>query len=56
MVKLICHASSYPKINKGDAIAQGCLINTPRCYFMEVDELSETERGVSGFGSTDKEF
>lgn len=54
MVKLICYASSYPKIKAGDAVAQGCLINTPKVYFMEVDELSITERNESGFGSTTK--
>lgn len=54
MVKLICHATSYPQIKAGDAIAQGCLMNTPKVYFMEVDELSETERGLKGFGSSDK--
>ncbi len=54
MIKLICYASSYPKIKAGDAVAQGCLVNTPKVYFMEVDELSDTERGLKGFGSTTK--
>lgn len=55
IVKLVCHATSYPQIKAGDAVVQGCLINTPKVYFMEVDELSDTERGLKGFGSTDKE-
>lgn len=54
MVKLICYASNYPRIKAGEAVAQGCIVNTPRTYFMEVDELSITERNESGFGSTDK--
>ena len=53
MVKLICFSCIPPKISSGQAVAQCVLLNTPRCYFMEVDELSHTERGVNGFGSTD---
>ena len=55
MVKLICFESTPPQIKRGTAVAQCVLLNTPRCYFMEVDELSDTERGINGFGSTDKE-
>ena len=54
MVKLVCHATSYPQIKAGDAVAQGCLINTTKVYFMEVDELSDTVRGEKGIGSTTK--
>lgn len=54
MVKLVCHATSYPHIKAGDAVAQGCIVNTPRTYFMEVEELSETVRGEKGIGSTTK--
>lgn len=54
MIKLICHATSYPQIKAGDAVAQGCIINTPKTYFMEVDELSESESNHIGFGSTTK--
>ena len=54
MVKLICFDAEPPRITKGQAVAQCVLLNTPRCYFMEVEELSETECGVNGFGSTDK--
>lgn len=53
MVKLICFSWIPPKISSGQAVAQCVLLNTPRCYFMEVDELSDTERGEKGFGSTD---
>jgi dUTP pyrophosphatase len=54
-VKLISHSGGHPDIKKGDAVAQGCIINTPRTYFMEVDDLSFTERGEKGFGSSDKD-
>ena len=54
LVKLICHNPIYPNITAGTAIAQCILIETPRCYFMEVDELTKTKRGANGFGSTDK--
>lgn len=53
-VKLICFDVMPPKITAGQAIAQCVLLNTPRCYFMVSDELSVTERGDKGFGSTDK--
>ena len=54
MVKLICFNSKPPEIKAGQAVAQCALINTPRCYFMVSDELSKTERGEKGFGSSDK--
>lgn len=54
MVKLICFDAKPPTIKAGQAIAQCVLLNTPRCYFMVSEELSETERGLKGFGSTDK--
>jgi len=54
MVKLICFDTYPPEIKAGQAVAQCVLMSTPRCYFMESDELSDTERGEKGFGSTDK--
>lgn len=39
-------------IRKGDRIAQGILAPVARAEFEEVDKLSESERGVSGYGST----
>jgi dUTP pyrophosphatase len=39
-------------IRKGDKIAQGVLAEVPRANFVVVDELDETTRGESGFGST----
>ena len=39
-------------IKKGDRIAQGFILPVAQVDFIEVDELSETERGTGGFGST----
>ena len=43
-------------VNKGDRIAQILFIQIPRYNLTDVDksELSETERGTGGFGSTGK--
>lgn len=38
----------------GDRIAQIIIIPYPQIEFKEVDELSESERGEGGFGSTGK--
>ena len=40
--------------NIGDRIAQIVILPYPEVSFVEVDELSETERGIGGFGSTNK--
>ncbi len=40
------------KYNVGDRIAQIMIIPYPQVSFIEVDELSTTERGSGGFGST----
>lgn len=39
-------------INKGDRIAQIRLVKEESTEFIEVKELTETERGEGGFGST----
>ncbi len=39
-------------IRKGDRIAQGVIAPVAVANFVEVDELSDTTRGESGFGST----
>ena len=36
----------------GDRIAQGCILPVPHVTFQGVDDLSETDRGQGGFGST----
>ena len=38
----------------GDRIAQLVILPYPKMSFVEVDDLSETERGTGGFGSTNK--
>ncbi|PEF71697.1 MULTISPECIES: dUTP diphosphatase [Bacillus cereus group] len=40
------------KIHKGDRIAQGVLTVVGHTTFEEVEELSESERGEGGYGST----
>lgn len=42
------------KIEKGDRIAQGILLQVPQAEIVQVQELSETKRGEGGFGSTGK--
>ena len=39
-------------LNKGDRIAQLVLSKVPSIEFEEITELSETDRGGNGFGST----
>lgn len=46
-------ATSYtPPYKEGDRIAQFIIIPYPEINLIEVDELSETERGTGGHGST----
>jgi len=40
------------KISKGDRIAQGVIAPVVTAHFEEVDELSDSERGTNGYGST----
>lgn len=46
-------AESY-MVKKGDKIAQLVLAPVTTCHPVEVQEVSETERGTGGFGSTGK--
>ncbi|HDR5106255.1 TPA: deoxyuridine 5'-triphosphate nucleotidohydrolase, partial [Bacillus anthracis] len=39
-------------IEKGTRIAQGVIVPVITAHFEEVDELSDSERGSGGFGST----
>lgn len=39
-------------VEKGTRIAQGVLQKVPQAEFIEVEKVSETERGEGGFGST----
>ena len=38
----------------GDRVAQLIIVPYPNIEFLEVDELSETDRGTGGYGSTGK--
>lgn len=41
-----------PRVRSGDRIAQAKLVPAPRVEFEVVEELTTTERGTGGFGST----
>ena len=50
---ILINLGSEPfEIAIGDRIAQGILSEVTRARFLEVENLSDTERGVGGFGST----
>lgn len=40
------------KILRGDRIAQALILPIPKIEFEEVSNLTETQRGANGFGST----
>ena len=45
---------NMPKYNVGDKIFQMHIETTTPMQFIEVDELSDTDRGTGGYGSTGK--
>lgn len=52
-VKLTCDKIGWGlEVNAGDRIAQGMIIPVAKVSFEEVSELSDTERGTKGFGSS----
>lgn len=51
-VMLINHGENYFVIKKGDRIAQMKFSPTYKGHFIEIDKLSDSERGIGGFGST----
>lgn len=52
-VKLTADAAlGFLTINNGDRIAQAIITPAQQVSFLEVDELTKTERGTGGFGST----
>jgi dUTP pyrophosphatase len=52
-IKLTCDFNSGGMLVKnGDRIAQGMLIRVPKVQFEEVTELSDSDRGEAGLGST----
>lgn len=44
----------YRPYDRGDRVAQMIIIPYPHVDFVEVDELSESDRGEGGYGSTGK--
>lgn len=53
-VTLINHSSEPFKVEKGSRIAQMLILPVPEVDLLVVDELSDTTRGVGGFGHTGK--
>lgn len=49
---MINHSDSSFQITKGMRISQLAIRPVPEVSFIEVDELSDTDRGEGGFGST----
>lgn len=45
---------SHFRYNVGDRVAQLIIMPVPTIQFQEVENLSETERGTGGYGSTGK--
>jgi dUTP pyrophosphatase len=54
MVALHNHTESEVTVEGGERIAQLCIVPFLKAEFCEAEELSETERGGGGFGSTGK--
>jgi len=52
MVKLTNDSDTPFSVSIGDRVAQAMLIPVSRLLFEESDEISDTARGVGGFGST----
>ena len=53
---MVCLKNDGPSepliVHHGDRIAQAMLVPIPRVELIEASELSDTERGTGGFGST----
>jgi dUTP pyrophosphatase len=54
MVALLNHSAQPVTVTHGQRIAQLVVMPVMFTSFVEVDELSETQRGSGGFGSTGK--
>lgn len=52
MVKLTADDGGWLSVRKGDRIAQAMIVPIPRVEFEVAQELTTTERGTGGFGST----
>jgi len=53
-VLLINHGNEPFEIKKGERIAQAVIAPVVQAKIVEVEELSDTQRGAGGFGSTGK--
>lgn len=53
-VPVINYSSKPYTVNDGDRIAQLVILPVEKAFYEYVDELSDTERGEGGFGSTGK--
>lgn len=53
-VKLTNDGGNFYEVKKGERIAQAKLVESPKVNLMVVSDLSETERGLGGLGSTGK--
>lgn len=53
-VLLINHGDKPFNVKKGDRIAQMCIKPVYKMDFVEVNKLSDSERGLGGWGSTGK--
>ncbi len=51
-ILLMNHGTETFTVNDGERIAQGVIQEVTQAKFTVVDELEDTDRGVSGFGST----
>ena len=54
MVKLRNDSALRFSFEPGDRIAQAMIVQLPSVQFVAVEELSDTQRGAGGFGSTGK--
>lgn len=56
-IKIILHntnPSGSARIDSGTAVAQLLILPVPDVEIVEVEELSKTERGLKGFGGSDR--
>ena len=54
MVALHNHTEAAVTVEGGERIAQLCIVPFLKAEFEEAEELTETDRGGGGFGSTGK--
>lgn len=54
MVRLMNDSQELFVIEPGDRIAQAMILPVPKVEIVEVQDLTDTERGMGGFGSTGK--